>query len=151
MKMWISRAMVVTGWLDRLQPLVQLLARLYVAKVFFMSGREKLSDWGATLALFHDEYKVPILPPDFAAVMGTAGEVGFSTLLALGLFGRFGAVGLFFVNAMAVLSYPQLWDFDCPAAINSHFYWGSIIAGLIAFGPGKWSLDHIALKRLGLA
>ncbi len=147
----LRRATLLASLLDRLQGLVLLALRLYVAQVFFRSGLVKLSDWGATLALFHDEYKVPLLPPDLAAVAGTCGELGFSTLVALGLFGRLGATGLFFVNAMAVASYPQLFGFDCPAAINAHAYWGSILVALVAFGPGALSIDALALRRLGLA
>jgi putative oxidoreductase len=146
----IQRARVITGLIDRyLQPLLLLAARLYVANVFIKSGLVKLSDWSATLALFHDEYKVPLLPPDLAAYVGTFGELFFPVLIVLGLAGRFGAAGLFVVNAMAVASYPQLFGFDCPAAINSHAYWGSLLLSLVVFGPGKLSLDAVILRRLG--
>ena len=148
MKALVARALVLAQLADRLQPLVLLAARLYVAQVFFQSGLVKISDWGATLALFHDEYKVPVLPPDLAAVVGTFGELCFPVLLVLGLMGRLGAAGLFAVNAMAVLSYPQLWGFDCPAAIQSHFFWGALLLALVAFGPGKLSLDRLILRRL---
>jgi len=144
----IQRLQTGARGLDTLQPLLLLAGRVYLADVFFSSGREKLSDWSSTLALFHDVYKVPILPPDLAAYMGTAGELGFSVLVLFGLFGRLGAIGLFFVNIMAVLSYPDLWTFECPAAINSHFFWGSLLAGLVAFGPGRFSLDRILLRRM---
>ena len=135
-------------WLDRLlQPVFLLGARLYVANAFFSSGREKLNDWSSTLALFHDEYKVPVLPPDLAAYVGTFGELFFPVLIAFGLFGRLGAIGLFFVNVMAVLSYPQLWEFECPAAINDHFFWGALLIAIIAFGPGALSLDRLLARR----
>jgi putative oxidoreductase len=49
-----------------------------------------------------------VIPPELAAVMGAGGELAFSTLLILGLFSRPAALGLFAVNAMAVISYPQL-------------------------------------------
>jgi putative oxidoreductase len=49
----------------RLQPLALLAARLYVAQVFFLSGLTKLRDWDTTLALFADEYHVPLLPPNW--------------------------------------------------------------------------------------
>jgi len=151
MKDLIARALLVTRLADKLQPLALLAARLYVARIFIQSGLVKISDWGATLALFHDEYKVPVLPPDLAAVVGTFGELCFPVLIVLGLAGRFGAAGLFVVNAMAVLSYPQLWGFDCPAGIHAHFYWGSLLLALVVFGPGRLSLDELILRRLGLA
>ena len=52
---------------------------------------------------------------------------------------------------MAVVSYPQLFGFDCPAGINAHFYWGSLLAALVVFGPGKLSIDEWILRRLGSA
>jgi putative oxidoreductase len=151
MKDLIRRAITASALLDHLQPLVLLAARLYVASVFFRAGFLKITHWSNTLALFHDEYKVPLLPPDVAACVGTFGEIAFPVLIVLGLAGRFGAAGLFAVNAMAVISYPQLFGFDCPAAIQSHFYWGSLLLALVAFGPGRWSLDAWILGREGMA
>jgi putative oxidoreductase len=150
MRNLIRRALVVTGLVDRLQPVVLLALRLYVSSVFFRSGLVKIADWSATLALFHDEYKVPLLPPGLAACVGAFGELAFPVLITLGLLGRFGAAGLFVVNAMAVISYPQLFGFDCPAGINAHFYWGSILLALSVFGPGRISLDALILERMGL-
>jgi putative oxidoreductase len=123
--------------------LVSLAIRLYVGSQFMKSGLVKINDWGATLALFHDEYKVPLLPPDLAAYMGAAGELTFPLLLFIGLLSRPAALGLFFVNAMAVISYPQLLSFECPAAINDHFYWGALLLVIVAFGPGRFSLDAV--------
>lgn len=82
--------------------------------------------------------------------MGAGGELAFSTLLILGLFSRPAALGLFAVNAMAVISYPQLWTFECPAAINDHFYWGICLLVLIVVGPGKIAVDQW-LKKIAIA
>jgi putative oxidoreductase len=150
MRNLLQRFLVLTGLVDRLQPVALLALRLYVSSVFFRAGIIKISDWSATLALFHDEYKVPLLPPDVAACVGAFGELSFPILITLGLAGRFGAAGLFVVNVMAVLSYPQLWGFDCPAGIHMHFVWGAILLALALFGPGKLSLDELILRRMGL-
>jgi putative oxidoreductase len=150
MRNLIQRVLVLTGLVDRLQPEVLLALRLYVSSVFFRSGLVKLSDWSATLALFHDEYKVPLLPPDVAACVGAFGEITFPVLITLGLMGRFGAAGLFVVNAMAVISYPQLFGFECPAGLQMHFVWGAILIVLSVFGPGGLSLDRLILQRMGL-
>ena len=44
----------LTKALDALQPLAVLLARLYVAQIFFLAGLTKLRDWETTVALFTD-------------------------------------------------------------------------------------------------
>lgn len=129
--------------LERAQPLAQVAARLYVAQVFFLSGLTKLRDWNITLALFQDEYHVPLLPPAAAAVAGTAGELVLPVLLALGLAGRFAAAGLSVVNVVAVLSLAEI----APAALQQHVFWGSLLVGLLLWGPGRWSLDHFVLVR----
>ncbi|MBC7609133.1 MAG: DoxX family protein [Polaromonas sp.] len=128
--------------LDSLRPLAALLARLYVAQVFFMSGLTKLRDWETTVALFTDEYKVPLLSPPLAAAMGTLGELALPVLLVLGLGSRFSALGLFVVNAVAVISLSEI----APAALQQHVFWGSLLAGLAIYGLGAWSLDRL-LKR----
>ncbi len=75
----------VTRQIDKLQPLLLLIIRLYVARVFLMSGLTKIHDWSVTVALFTDEYHVPLLSPGVAALMGTATELSMPILLALGL------------------------------------------------------------------
>lgn len=130
--------------------LMSLAIRLYVGWVFFKSGLVKIADWGSTVALFTDEYKTPLLSPEVAAVMGTVGELSLPLLLFVGLLSRPAAVGLFMVNLMAVISYPQLFTFDCPAAINDHRYWGILLLVLVAFGPGKFSLDALIKRRDGM-
>ena len=132
---------------DLLQPLLLLALRVFIAWVFIQSGLTKINDWDTTLYLFTEEYSVPLLPPAVAAVMGTLGELALPPLLVLGLAGRFAAAGLFVVNAMAVLSYPALWGFDCPAAIQSHFWWGAGLLLLVAFGPGALSADRLIARR----
>ena len=132
----------LSGLLDALQPLAALLARLYVAQVFFLSGLTKLRDWGTTVALFTDEYKVPLLSPTVAAAMGTAGELVLPVLLVLGLAGRFSALGLFVVNAVAVISLSEI----APAAMQQHILWGTLLAALAIYGLGPWALDK-RLKR----
>jgi putative oxidoreductase len=121
--------------------IMSLAIRLYVGLQFFKAGLVKIGDWSATLSLFRDEYHVPVLPPELAAVMGATGELALPILLFVGVLSRPAALGLFAVNLMAVISYPQLFAFDCPAAINDHFYWGFLLLVLAAFGPGRLSLD----------
>ena len=130
-------------WLEALQPAAQLAARLYVAQVFFMSGLTKLRDWDITLALFTNEYDVPLLPPEVAAFAGTAGELVLPVLLVAGLGGRFAALGLSVVNIVAVLSLQGIE----PAALQQHQFWGSLLLALLLWGPGPWSLDALWRRR----
>lgn len=134
----------LTAALDSLQPLAALAARIYVGQVFFMSGLTKIRSWETTVALFTDEYKVPLLPPELAALMGTAGELVLPVLLVLGLGGRFAALGLFVVNAVAVISLSEI----APAALQGHIFWGSLLAGLAIYGPGPWSLERLVWPRI---
>ena len=136
----IARA--VAG-LESLQPLALLAARLYLAQVFLLAGLSKLRDWDITLALFAEEYRVPLLPSELAAWLGTGGELVLPVLLALGLFGRVAAMGLFIVNAVAVLSLAEIG----PAALQQHQFWGSLLLGLLLWGPGRWSVDAWARRR----
>ena len=128
--------------LDALQPLAALLARLYVAQVFFLAGLTKLRDWETTLFLFTEEYHVPLLPPAWAAVAGTAGELVLPVLLVLGLGGRLAALGLCVVNAVAVVSLAEL----APAAWQQHVLWGTLLAGLAVYGSGPWSVDRFLAR-----
>jgi putative oxidoreductase len=127
---------VQTG-LGHLQAPAALAARWFVGMAFFRSGLTKIADWDTTLALFADEYHVPLLPTDVAAVAGTFGELFFPVLLILGLFGRFSALSLSVVNIVAVLSLAEI----APAALQQHQFWGSLLLGLLLWGPGKWSVD----------
>ena len=132
----------LTAVLDSLRPLAALVARAYLAQVFFLSGLTKLRDWDTTLLLFTEEYKVPLLSPEVAAVMGTAGELVLPVLLLFGLAGRFAALGLGVVNVMAVLSLSEI----APAALQQHITWGVLLAALSLYGVGKWSVDCAWLK-----
>ena len=134
----------LVGGLETLQPLAQLAARFYVAQAFFLSGLTKINDWGTTLALFADEYQVPLLSPTVAAWSGTAGELVLPVLLLLGLAGRFAALGLSVLNVVAVVSLAEI----APAALQQHVFWGSLLLALLLWGPGKWSLDRVLEPRL---
>jgi len=81
-------------FVDRFQSLFALALRLYVARVFLLSGLTKTHDWNTTIALFENEYHVPVLSPAIAALLGTAAELGLPILLILGLGTRFAALAL---------------------------------------------------------
>ena len=124
--------------LDFLSPLLDLAIRLYLANVFFKAGLTKIQSWSSTVALFENEYQVPLLPPEVAALLGTGAELFFPVLLALGLGGRFAAAALFVLNVVAAISYPDLSE----AGRTEHFYWGFLLLITFFHGPGKLSVDH---------
>ncbi len=128
--------------LDHLRSLVLLATRFYVGWQFWKSGWLKVSSLSSTLDLFRTEYHVPLLPPEIAAVTGAFGEIFFPALLFLGLFSRVGALGAFFVNAMAVISYRQvLLAEGSEAALGQHILWGFMLLVLAVAGPGKIAID----------
>lgn len=132
-----------TEILNFLTPVGDLILRCWVAYAFWVSGLTKIQNWDSTLYLFNDEYAVPLLPPEIAAYLGTATELGFPVLLAFGLLGRLAALSLFLFNIVAVLSYPDLGA----AGIEQHKVWGIILLVCLLHGPGKLSLDYLFKKK----
>ncbi len=126
-----------------IKPLLLLGFRLYVAQVFFMSGLTKIQSWSSTLSLFEYEYNVPIIPPEIAAYMATAGELVLPVMLVVGFFSRPAALGLFVLNVVAAISYPDI----SAAGMNDHIIWGTMLAVVFAFGPGSLSIDKILSNR----
>lgn len=135
--------------LDYITPLADLLARLWVANVFFRAGVLKVQSWSSTLMLFTHEFHVPLLSPYFAAVIGTGAELILPILLVLGLGGRFTIFIFFAYNVIAVISYPHLWTADGAAGLAQHINWGILLMLLMCHGPGKWSLDYWIRKKYG--
>jgi putative oxidoreductase len=124
-------------------PAFDLAIRLYVARVFFMSGLTKIQSWDSTLSLFENEYAVPLLPPELAAYLGTAAELCLPPLLALGLGSRAVALAAFVFNVVAATSYPDISE----AGIKDHILWGALLATTFFHGPGGISLDYFIARR----
>lgn len=134
--------------LDHLRPWLLLGTRLWVSWQFLKSGWLKATNWETTLELFRSEYQVPVLSPVLAAACGTFGELFFPLLLVLGLFTRFGAIGLFAVNAMAVVSYWHVLGGEgFEAALAQHVLWGYMLAVISTCGAGALSLDEKLAAR----
>ena len=108
---FIKKIYAAIGILDRamawLSPLFLLGLRVYVANAFFKSGLTKIQDFSSTVALFENEYKVPIISPTLAAASGTVAELVLPVLLVAGLASRPTALALFVFNIVAVVSYPD--------------------------------------------
>lgn len=124
---------------DWLPGAVLLAVRLWLGKFFFFSGLTKLASWTTTVALFSDEYKVPVLPPELAALMAMAAELLLPLLLLLGLLTRFAAAGLFVMTTViAVFVYP-----DAPENV----YILLLSSVLIAAGSGRFGADYWIARK----
>ena len=115
--------------------------RLAVGATFFRSGMNKFESFDTAIELFREEYRLPLLPPEIAAYMGTAVELTAPVLLVLGLFARLGAAALLVMTlTIQFLVYPGNWP--------EHLMWASILAYVLTRGPGTLSLDRIIAFNL---
>jgi putative oxidoreductase len=137
--------------------LIAIVARFSIAAVFWNSGQTKIEGlvinlvngefslgWPrlseSAVALFQDEYKLPVIPPELAAPMAAFAEHLFPLLILLGLATRFSALALLGMTAVIqVLVYP--------GAYATHGTWAALLLYLIANGPGRLSIDHLLVRR----
>src|SRR6201992_1460130 len=124
--------------------LVQLVMRVALAVPFWRSGILtwngflKLSDTAVTL--FTDEFMLH-LPggpyhypaPAVMAFLSGCGEICFPVLLVLGLGTRFASFGLLFMTLIVELTVPEGWPI--------HITWAAMALGVMAWGPGTFSID----------
>jgi putative oxidoreductase len=136
--------------------LVALLARFSIAAVFWSSAQTKVDGlvinlvngefmpgWprlsASAVALFRDEYRLPLLPPELAATLAATAEHGFALLLLLGLATRLSALGLLGMTlVIQLLVYP--------GAYATHGTWAALLLMLISRGAGAVSLDRLLFK-----
>ena len=120
-----------------------LAARVFPAAVFWMSGETKVEGWhvkDSAIALFENEYDLPLIDPTVAAYLAAFAEHFFPILLVIGLASRFSALALLFMTAVIqFLVYPGAWP--------THGVWAACFLLVIARGPGVISLDHLIAKR----
>ena len=141
----------IVGWLQPAAPLVDLALRLWVANAFFRAGLVKIDNMDSTIDLFTNTYHVPLLPPAFAAYLGTGVELVVPFFLAFGLLGRLSAGFMFVYNLICVISFPDLWPDGFwtglfGSAFKDHKIWGLMLLVTVVYGPGKLSLDYLLLK-----
>jgi len=136
--MKLPQAIAITNGLflqmNRLQPFWLLGLRIWIAVVFFRSGLTKIEDFDNTIALFADEYRVPLLPPYLAALSGTFFELVCPLFLTLGLLTRLAALPLLVMTAVIQFTYLDHVQ---------HYYWAIILITLVLFGPERISLDRL--------
>lgn len=121
--------------------LIELGMRLAVGATFFRSGMNKLQSFDTAITLFRDEYRLPLLPPELAAYMGTTVELTAPVLLVFGLLARLGAAALLVMTlTIQFLVYPENWP--------EHLMWASILAYVLSRGAGKLSIDRLIAFNL---
>lgn len=121
----------------------QFLFRLSVAEVFWSSGLSKLASWQITVVLFRDEYKVPLLPPEFAAMLATAVEIAVPVFLLFGLATRLATLPLLGMTlVIQTFVFPESWPV--------HLTWAAMLGFILTRGPGTLSLDHLIARKIAL-
>jgi putative oxidoreductase len=124
--------------------LLALAARFGIAGTFWLSGRTKVDGWltvhESAIALFADEYRLPLLPPALGAHLAAYAEHLFPVLLVLGLATRLSALSLLGMTAVIqFLVYPSAWP--------THLTWAVALLYLLGRGGGRWSLDTLLKLR----
>jgi putative oxidoreductase len=115
--------------------------RLAVGATFLRSGMTKFQSFDSAIGLFRDEYRLPLLPPEVAAYMGTTVELTAPVLLVLGIFARLGAAALLAMTlTIQFLVYPENWP--------EHLMWASILGYVLSRGPGALSIDRLVAFNL---
>ena len=120
--------------------LLALIARASIASIFVQSGRTKVDGWlhvtDSAVALFRDEYKLPLLSPETAAHAAAYAEHFFPVLLVLGLFTRLSALALLGMTlVIEIFVYPDAWP--------THLSWAGLMLFLVGRGAGTVSVDRV--------
>jgi putative oxidoreductase len=123
--------------------LIALSARSFPAALFWQSGQTKVSGFSlkpSAIALFENEYQLPLIDPEIAASVSAVAEHLFPVLLVIGLASRFSALALLVMTmVIEVFVYPGAWP--------THGVWATCFLIVIARGPGLLSLDHLIARR----
>lgn len=135
-------AACLTAWIGH--DLLALAARIGIAAVFWLSGRTKVEGWltvsDSAVALFADEYRVPLLAPELAAHLAAYAEHLFPVLLVFGLATRFSALALLGMTAVIeIFVYPLAWP--------THLVWAVALLYLAGRGAGRLSVDRLVGLR----
>jgi NADH dehydrogenase/putative oxidoreductase len=121
-------------------PKVELVIRLWLAKIFFVSGVLKLTSWQTALDLAAHEYPVSWMSPLTAAYTGVSIEVLGGVLLAAGFMTRYAAVPMLILSLVIQVFY---------LPFDSQLFWAALLGWYAIMGAGPLSVDR--LLRRGLA
>ncbi len=131
----------ILGLLERFPVAIpQVLFRAAMALIFWRSGQTKLANWDLTVQLFQNEYRVPVLPSELAALLATGVELAGPVLLVAGLATRLSAAAMLAMTLVIQL-------FVYPQSYPDHLLWAGPLVYLVLRGPGVLSADHFIRRR----
>ena len=136
--------MKVAKGIDYATPIFDLAIRIYVAKVFFMSGLVKIQSWDSTPRAVRERVCGAAAAARACRVHGNSGGALSAAAAGAGIGGRAVALGAFVFNLVAATSYPDISE----AGIKDHVLWGALLAVTFFHGPGKLSLDYFIQRWL---
>ena len=141
------------GLAATLQSPLLLLIRLYWGVSFAQTGWGKFMNLDRTAGFF-ESLSIPL--PKLNAIMAASTELGGGLLLALGLFARPAAVPLAGTMAVAYLTAHReelMALFSNPDKFTEAAPFTFLLASLLvlAFGPGKLSVDHLLARKSAVA
>jgi putative oxidoreductase len=123
-----------------LWPYVELLIRLWIARLFFTFGLQQLMHWTVTVQVAAQQNPIPLLSPFLAAQMSTAIYLSCAVLIAVGAATRYASLPLLILALVAQVSIQ---------AFDTQLFWLALFGWFCIHGAGPISLDH--LLRRGLA
>ncbi len=138
---------------DRLSPIADLIARVWMARIFLLTGLSRLETWSTTLFMFWYVYQMPppfTNGPNIVAILTTLLFIGGSIFLILGVAGRLMSFCLFKVNFVTSVMIPFLRTHEGIPALNQHILWGLVLMMMMTYGPGTITLEgliHQIYKR----
>ena len=127
-------------------PIVQLFSRCWVAWAFLSAGVLKVVNWNAAVTFFQHNQILPAIPYTVMAGATATIEILLASLLIIGLGGRLVSILLFLYNLFVFILYPSLLTPMGLPTLENHVAWGIILAFLISFGPGTFSMDYLLEK-----
>ncbi|MFO1351727.1 MAG: FAD-dependent oxidoreductase [Gammaproteobacteria bacterium] len=129
---WIGEGLRISE--ISLSPILDLIIRLWLAQLYWVSGIVKLANWDTALRLATEEYPVSWLDPVVAAYLGASIELICPIFLALGLATRLAALPMLILALVIQFAYLPL---------NQHLYWAALLGWYVVIGAGALSLDRI--------
>jgi putative oxidoreductase len=121
-------------------PYLELVIRLWIAKLFFFFGVQELMHWTAAVLVAREQNPIPFLAPIVSAYLSMGTDLICAILLALGFATRYASLPLLFLAAITQLRFEPF---------DTQLFWIALFGWYAIHGAGPISIDH--LLRRGLA